>query len=220
LEYIRQRFNSDQIHFASTNRKITFKLPQDVGPFIVRSREAQNVVQRMLDALDLNHGKPWKYDPHQIISKRRIQLGLGPYLHQPNPELEKLANMDSWGQVSDLMKGGPQQQIKVDRIKTQIVSGPQVHVDVSSENVGTFQEVTVEQVVQQCTVETPQKVENRNKRVEHETTSEMDVEELQSHEPERKKSRIEEAIVQDVNSDEIVSLEKTSEEPMVKRFSL
>jgi hypothetical protein len=78
------------------------------------------------------------------FKSRIIQLDLGPYLHQPNPELPKLANMDSWGQVSDLVKGGPQQQIKFDRIKSTIVSGPQVHVDVSFENVGTFQEVIVE----------------------------------------------------------------------------
>jgi hypothetical protein len=35
-------------------------------------------------------------------------------------------------------------------------------------------------------------VENGNKRVECETSIEMDVEELKSHEPERKKSRIKE----------------------------
>jgi len=122
-------------------------------------------------------------------------LGLGPYLHQPNLELPKLANMDSCGQVSDLVKGGPQQQIKFDRIKSTIVSGPQVHVDVSFENVGTFQEVIVEQVVQQCTIETPQKVENNNKRAESETTSETDVEELQSHDPKSIMSRIEETSV-------------------------
>jgi hypothetical protein len=127
--------------------------------------------------------------------------------------MEKLANMDSWGQVSDLMKGGPQQQIVVDRINSQIVSSHEVHVDVSYENVGTFQEVTVEQVVQQCIVETSQKMDNRNKIGEHEATSEMDAEEIQSQE---KKSRIEEVVVQDVNSNEIVSLEKTSEEHVDK----
>jgi len=83
-------------------------------------------------------------------------LGLGPYLHQRNPEMEKLANIDSWGQVSKLMKGVPQQQIEVDRIKSLTFLGSKVHVDVSYENIGTFQEVNVEQVVQQCTIDAPQ----------------------------------------------------------------
>jgi hypothetical protein len=38
LEYIRQRLNSDEIHFVPNKYKVNFKLKKEVGPFIVNTR--------------------------------------------------------------------------------------------------------------------------------------------------------------------------------------
>lgn len=46
----------------------------------------------MLQAMNFQQGEKHCYDPHQIISKRRLEISCAPYRHEPNLELEKLAN--------------------------------------------------------------------------------------------------------------------------------
>ena len=48
LEYIRQTFVSDQLHFAKHKHSITFKPPKEVVPFLVKFRDARLIVEDML----------------------------------------------------------------------------------------------------------------------------------------------------------------------------
>jgi hypothetical protein len=45
LEYIRQRFNFDQINFGTINQKTTFSLPTEVFYFIVKNKSALPCVE-------------------------------------------------------------------------------------------------------------------------------------------------------------------------------
>ena len=54
LEFIRQSLNVDQVHFASHNINRIFKIPQDVGPFVVKSTETDTITHNMLSYLSLS----------------------------------------------------------------------------------------------------------------------------------------------------------------------
>ena len=54
LEFIRQSLNVDQVHFASHNRNQIFKIPQDVCPSVVKSRETDTITHNMLSYLSLS----------------------------------------------------------------------------------------------------------------------------------------------------------------------
>jgi hypothetical protein len=95
LEFIREILNSDYIHFVSKNHNINFKLKKEVGPFIVNNKENLRDAEKLLQEIGLQQGEMWIYDPHSIISKRRIEFGSIPYQHQLNPQLECLSNQDS-----------------------------------------------------------------------------------------------------------------------------
>jgi hypothetical protein len=95
LEYVRQRLNSNEIHFVSNKYKASFKLKKEVGPFIVNTRSTLQVTTKFLSTLGFQQGEPWNYDPHGIISSKRISHGQAPYQHQQKTELELLENQDS-----------------------------------------------------------------------------------------------------------------------------
>jgi hypothetical protein len=45
LEYIRQRLHYDHLHFSHHRQAITFKFPQEVGPFFVKLRTSLVVIE-------------------------------------------------------------------------------------------------------------------------------------------------------------------------------
>jgi hypothetical protein len=45
LEYITQRLISNQFHFSQHKQAINFKLPQEVGPFLVKLRTSLDVTK-------------------------------------------------------------------------------------------------------------------------------------------------------------------------------
>ena len=45
LEILRQRFDSDYVHFTSKNQARTFKLPVIVGPFTVKNRNTTKIIE-------------------------------------------------------------------------------------------------------------------------------------------------------------------------------
>jgi hypothetical protein len=57
LEYIRQRLNSDDIHFVSRKYKANFKLKKEVGPFIVNTRSTLQVTTKILSAMGFQQGE-------------------------------------------------------------------------------------------------------------------------------------------------------------------
>lgn len=50
------------------------------------------VVQNILEDVDLQLGEKWAYDPHHIISNTRVEKAYDPYVHEPQPNVEKIAN--------------------------------------------------------------------------------------------------------------------------------
>ena len=82
LQCVRQRLNLDEIHFVPNKYKVNCKLKKEVGPFIVNTRSTLQVTTKMLSALGLQMGEPWNYDPHDIISSKKISHGKSPYQHQ------------------------------------------------------------------------------------------------------------------------------------------
>jgi len=49
--------------------------------------------------MGFQQGEAWMYDPHAVISSKRISHGQAPYQHQQRDELQMLANQDSWEKV-------------------------------------------------------------------------------------------------------------------------
>jgi hypothetical protein len=104
LEFIRQRLDYDHIHFVSRKYKASFKLKKEVGPFIVNTRSTLQVAEKLLQDMGFQQGEIWMYDPHAIISSKRIENGLVPYQHQQKAQLELLANQDSWEDVQRILQ--------------------------------------------------------------------------------------------------------------------
>lgn len=92
LEFIRQNLNVDQVHFVPMKKGYLFKFPKAVGPFIVNTRQDTQEVEKLLNDMCLLQVVEWAYDPHQIISKRRLENGYSAFVHESRPETEKLAN--------------------------------------------------------------------------------------------------------------------------------
>ena len=53
LEYVRQRLNSDEIHFVPNKYKVTFKLKKEVVPFILNTRSTLQMKKKRLSAMGL-----------------------------------------------------------------------------------------------------------------------------------------------------------------------
>lgn len=53
LEFIRHKFDSNYIHFSSTNQPITFKLPKKIGPLMVKRGTPKSIVEDILRDLNL-----------------------------------------------------------------------------------------------------------------------------------------------------------------------
>ena len=64
----------------------------NVGPFIVNMRQVAKEANQILEDMHLLLGEKWAYDPHQVISKRRVENGYSAFTHESKPEIEKLAN--------------------------------------------------------------------------------------------------------------------------------
>ena len=83
----------DQVHFLPMKKGFMFKLPMSVGPFVVNMRQAFDEVSKMLEETHLILGEKWSYDPHGVISQRRIENGYSAFSHVSRPDQKKLANL-------------------------------------------------------------------------------------------------------------------------------
>ena len=111
LEFIIHKIDSGYIHFASRNHLITFKVPKKIGPFVIKSITTKFIEEYILKELNIEQGEEMKYDPHQVISKRRRQNKLYAYSHRLNLDLENATNLDTWKQVKWVLQGASQQLI-------------------------------------------------------------------------------------------------------------
>ena len=98
LEFIRQSLQFEAKHFWNLKKKTSnFKFNANIGPFIVKSRSTLPVVERFLKDMNFREAKILRYDPHHIISQRRLQNNNVPFEHQEVEGLEKLANLENLG---------------------------------------------------------------------------------------------------------------------------
>lgn len=100
LEFIRKSLNVDQIHFVPMKKVHMFKLLMSVGLFIVNMRQAADEVNMMLDGIHLLLGDKWAYDPHPVISNRRIENGYSLFVHESRSDIMKLPNIGFEGSIS------------------------------------------------------------------------------------------------------------------------
>ena len=61
-------------------------------------------MEGFLEQLNLDKDKPMAYDPHSVISKRRIENKNSSYEPTPTSYLEKIANKDNWEEVENILK--------------------------------------------------------------------------------------------------------------------
>ena len=96
LEYIRQIFNSDEIHFLSNKKKTQLKIKNQIGLFICNNRNAGKEVEKCLQDFKFNSSFKWNYDPFGVINKLRVKFKLTPFIHESKPEIEKYSNQSEW----------------------------------------------------------------------------------------------------------------------------
>jgi len=89
LEYIRQVFFSDKEHFSGKKQATIFKLPQQIGPFLAKSRSTVEYVEKILQQMHFLKATKWVYSPHGLISFRKHDKERGNYVHQKDEFLEK-----------------------------------------------------------------------------------------------------------------------------------
>jgi len=98
LEYFRQLINADLVHFCSTKKKAQLRIKNQLGPFVINSRDAWQEAQKILeDHLRLKKSFWWvPYDPNSFICDRKTKNRLSVYIHHRIPEIKQFANQDEW----------------------------------------------------------------------------------------------------------------------------
>jgi hypothetical protein len=76
------------------HRASNLEFPFFIGPFIVKSRSCLSQVQAKLTEFGFAQLQGRRYDPHQIISKRRQMNKSAPYEHEYVEGFDKLANLE------------------------------------------------------------------------------------------------------------------------------
>lgn len=95
------------------NKGYLFKFPNTIGHFIVNNRQAVEEVQILLEDMDLQLSEKWAYDPHYIISKRRVENSYAPFIHEAKLEIEKLANGGQSTSLGDMEIENPHRSEKI-----------------------------------------------------------------------------------------------------------
>ena len=89
---LRQRFNSNFIHFSSKNQVASFKLPVTIGPFTVKNKVVVQLIDEIMACYEFEEDQSCQYDTHHIISDKKKELRRGGYEHKGITEMEKLEN--------------------------------------------------------------------------------------------------------------------------------
>jgi hypothetical protein len=92
LEYVRQRLNVDEIYFTKSKKKSHIVYPIALGGYAFGNHKGAREVANILQEMNLPLDKPWKYDPHFIISKLKGNANPGPNDHESRIAKERLAN--------------------------------------------------------------------------------------------------------------------------------
>jgi hypothetical protein len=95
LEFMRQRIISETKHFLKMHKASNLKFPFIINPFVVKTRSFLHQIQANLKEFGFAQLQGRKYDPHQIIYKRRLMSKHGPYEHEYVEGFDKLANLET-----------------------------------------------------------------------------------------------------------------------------
>jgi hypothetical protein len=112
LEFIRQRIISEIEHFMKMHKASNLKFPFMVGPFVVKNRSCLPHIQAKLSEFGFTQLQGRRYDPHQIISKRRLMSRQGPYEHEQVEEFDRLANLEACENMEVTLQLDHTQQIE------------------------------------------------------------------------------------------------------------
>jgi hypothetical protein len=76
------------------HKSSNLKFPFIFGPFIVTTRSRLSQIQAKLKQFDFVQLQGRRYDPHQIISNRKLMNKQAPYEHEHVEGFDKLANLE------------------------------------------------------------------------------------------------------------------------------
>ena len=83
-----------------------FKVPQEVGPFLVKQRAALKIAEGLLRGMGFEHAGACNYDLHGIIFSKIIGTNKEKYWHQHSPILQGIADKENYEEVRDLELSG------------------------------------------------------------------------------------------------------------------
>jgi hypothetical protein len=119
LEFIRQRIISETKHFLKMHKASNLKFPFIIGPFVVKTRSCLPQIQAKLKEFGFSQLQGRKYDPHQVISKRRLMRKQGPYEHEYVEGFDKMANLETCADMEVILQPDQTQQIESTLQQTQ-----------------------------------------------------------------------------------------------------
>jgi hypothetical protein len=111
LEFIRQRIISETKHFLKMHKASNLKFPFIIGPFIVKTRSCLSQIQAKLKEFGFSQLQGRRYDPHQVISKRRLMNKHAPYEHEHVEGFDKLANLETCADMEAILQLAQTQQV-------------------------------------------------------------------------------------------------------------
>jgi hypothetical protein len=125
LEFIRQRIISETEHFLKLHKASNLKFPFIIGPFIVKTRSCLSQIQAKLKEFGFAQLQGRRYDPHQIISKRRLMNKQAPYEHEHVEGFDKLENLEVCVDMEAILQPTQTQQVEETLQQSQTQQAPQ-----------------------------------------------------------------------------------------------
>jgi hypothetical protein len=125
LEFIRQRIISETEHFLKLHKASNLKFPFIIGPFIVKARSCLSQIQAKLKEFGFAQLQGRRYDPHQIISKRRLMNKHAPYEHEHVEGFDKLENLEVCVDMEAVLQPTQMQQVEATLKQSQTQQAPQ-----------------------------------------------------------------------------------------------
>jgi hypothetical protein len=94
LEFIRKIIISETDHFLKLHKDSNLKLPFIIGPFIIKTRSFLSHIQENIKEFVFAQLQGRRYDPHQMIFKRKLMNKQAPYELAQVEGFDKLENLE------------------------------------------------------------------------------------------------------------------------------
>jgi len=113
LEFIRKIIIYETNHFLKLHKASNLKFPFLIGPFIVKSISCLSHIQEKIKEFGFAHLQGRIYDPHQIISKRRLMNKHAPYENEHVECFDKLENLEVCANMEAILQTTQTQQVEM-----------------------------------------------------------------------------------------------------------